>query len=199
MTLSEEEQATVRDAITEAVLGTQEHRDQLEKDPAASLRLLEVCRVADLQTVQLLADAVGGARSAGHSWDVIGRLLGTTRQGAQQRFGEEPGAGAGTAASGTDEDAGQTQPERKTLQPLTAFTEMAALKQVEVHGWHVVDYGTLHHIVEASSWQWEHARAPWSPRIADRMAEDGWTLVNTMTFPWGYYTRQTDQSALPEV
>lgn len=197
MTLSDEEQTSVRDAVTAAVLGAADV--DLEKDPAASLRLLEVCRTADLQTSQLVADAVGGARGAGHSWDTIGRLLGTTRQAAQQRFTEARPAAPGSDGGSQPEAAtGEPQPERKVLQPLTAFTEMAALKDAGLHGWHVVDYGALHHVVEASSWQWEHARAPWSPAIGSRMAEDGWTLINTMTFPWGYYTRQTDVAALPE-
>ncbi len=197
MTLTDDEQTAVRDAVTQAVLGTADV--DLENDPAGSLRLLEVCRAADLQTRQLVADAVHGARGAGHSWDTVGRLLGTTRQGAQQRFAEErPTAEEPDDAARPSDDPSAAQAGRKVLKPLTAFNEMAALKQAGVHGWHVVDYGTLHHVVEASPWQWEHARAPWSPMIADRMAEDGWTLVNTMTFPWGYYTRQTDVAAQPE-
>jgi hypothetical protein len=39
---------------------------------------------------QALEDAVRGQRDAGFSWSQIARGLGTTRQAAQQRFGERP-------------------------------------------------------------------------------------------------------------
>jgi hypothetical protein len=39
--------------------------------------------------------AVTGARHAGHSWEAIGRLLGVSRQAAQQRFAATADGGAG--------------------------------------------------------------------------------------------------------
>ena len=76
-------------------------------------------------------------------------------------------------------------PERRVLTPLTAFTEMAVLEREGRAGWHVVDYGTLFHVVEASDVPWEHRRVPWSPTAARRMAADGWTLVRGATLPVG--------------
>jgi hypothetical protein len=54
-------------------------------DPSVLLELLaakEHCASAE----QALRDAVTAARDAGQPWSVIGTLLGTTRQAAQQRF-----------------------------------------------------------------------------------------------------------------
>ncbi len=67
-------------------------RDSLEDDPQAYLRLVASTRVAAEQTSKLLREAIDGARAAGHSWDTIGRLLGVSRQAAQQRFGNNLGA-----------------------------------------------------------------------------------------------------------
>lgn len=78
---------------------------------------------------------------------------------------------------------------RRVLTPLTAFTEMAVLEREGRAGWHVVDYGPLFHVVEASDVAWEHRRVLWAPGVARRMAADGWTLIRGATFPWGYYKR----------
>lgn len=177
-----EQQVRLREAVTEAVLSQPaDLRQRLERDPEASLVLVVAARTAAEQTSLLLREAVASARGAGHSWDVIGRLLGVSRQAAQQRFGSgavEPlAAGSGEVA------------ERRVLSPLTAFTEMAVLEQEGRAGWHVVEYGTLFHVVEASDVPWEHRRVPWSPTAARRMAADGWTLIRGATFPWGYYKR----------
>lgn len=190
--LSEQECTAIREAVTAAVLVTPPGlREDLEYDPGASLRLVEASRVAAEQTSRLLREAVTSARGAGHSWDVIGALLGVSRQGAQQRFGDAGAARPEPVAAGSG------APARRILTPLTAFTEMAVLEREGRCGWHVVDYGTLFHVVEASPWQWEHHRAPWSPVASRRLAAEGWSLVKTMTFPWGYYTRCTDAPAGP--
>ena len=143
--------------------------------------LVVAARAAAEETSRLLREAVASARSAGHSWDVVGRLLGVSRQAAQQRFGTTvPGPLAPDTADA---------PERRVLSPLTAFTEMAVLEREGRAGWHVVDYGNLFHVVEASEVPWEHRRVPWSPTVARRLAAEGWTLVRGVTFPWGYFKR----------
>jgi hypothetical protein len=190
--LADEERAAIREAVTEAVLGTpQGLREALARDPEASLRLVEASRTAAEETSRLLTEAVANARSAGHSWDVIGRLIGVSRQAVQQRFGSASPAPPGAVPPEPG------APARKVLSPLTAFTEMPVLEAEGRRGWHVVDYGTLHHVVEASDHQWEHRRAMWAPGVARRLIADGWTLVNTMTFPWGYYKRRLDLPAEP--
>lgn len=172
--------ARLREAVTEAVLSQPgDLRERLEHDAEASLVLVVAARTAAEETSRLLREAVASARGAGHSWDVVGRLLGVSRQAAQQRFG-----------AGPPEPPAQTGPaERRLLTPLTAFTEMAVLEKEGRAGWHVVDYGPLFHLVEASDVPWEHRRVAWSPGAARRMEADGWTLVRGATFPWGYYKR----------
>ncbi len=59
----------------------------MAEDPGASLALVAASRVAAEETEPLLQEPVADARSAGHSWDTVGRLLGVSRQAAQQRFG----------------------------------------------------------------------------------------------------------------
>jgi hypothetical protein len=65
-------------------------------------------------------------------------------------------------------------------------------------GWHVVDFGTLFHVVEASDYQWEHRRVPWTPGqgARRRLEAEGWVLIRELTFPWGYYKRRLDTKAV---
>ena len=184
--LDETEAQALREAVTEAVLATPAGlREDLGRDPEAALRLVAATRVAAEESSRLLREAVAGARAAGHSWDTLGRLLGVSKQAAQQRFGTptRPGRGSSPSPEGR---------ERKLLSPLTSFDEMAVLAEHGRRGWHVVDYGTLFHLVEASDTQWEHHRQPWSPSARRRLEAEGWTLVKSMTFPWGYYKRPLD-------
>ena len=188
-TLADEEADAIRDAVTEAVLATPVGlRDALEDDPQAYLRLVVSTRVAAAQTSKLLREAIDGARAAGHSWDTIGRLLGVSRQAAQQRFGA-------TGDRPEDITSSSDRPARKILTPLTAFDEMAALEHEGRHGWHSTDYGTLFHLVEASPWQWQHRRVLWGAPGRKRLQDDGWELIKTSTFPWGYYKRRLDVPA----
>lgn len=189
--LTATEAAAVRDAVAEAVLGTPVGlRTDLETDPDAYLRLVGASRTAAEETSRLLRESINGARAAGHSWDTLGRLLGVSRQAAQQRF-----SAAGDPSRDRPGDAGH--PHRKVLSPVTAFDEMAILAIEGRRGWHVVDYGTLFHVLEASEQQWEHRRLPWTPggSARRRLEGEGWRLVREMTFPWGYYTRALDLPA----
>ncbi|GAA0315265.1 hypothetical protein [Kineococcus aurantiacus] len=188
--LTDAEVQALREAVTEAVLSTPVGlRDALADDPDASLRLVAATRVAAEETSRLLREAVAGARSAGHRWDTLGTLLGVSKQAAQQRFATptRPDPHVGDAGA----------PERKVLSPITSLEEMAVLAEEGRHGWHIVDYGTLFHVVEASETQWEHHRQPWAPGARRRLEAQGWTLVKTMTFPWGYYKRPLDLPAQP--
>ncbi|PPK92676.1 hypothetical protein CLV92_113105 [Kineococcus xinjiangensis] len=182
--LTDAEVQALRDAVTEAVLATPAGmRESLADDPEAALRLVAATRVAAEETSRLLREAAAGARAAGHSWDTLGKLLGVSKQAAQQRFGtpSRPDPGETTGPR-----------ERKVLSPLTSLDEMAVLTEHGRKGWELVDYGTLFHVVEESDVQWEHYRHPWSPGARRRMEAEGWTLVKTMTFPWGYYKRSLD-------
>jgi hypothetical protein len=55
---------------------------------------VRAANVANRATVQALIDAVERARQSGSSWAAIGRALGMTKQGAQQRFTEAADGGA---------------------------------------------------------------------------------------------------------
>jgi hypothetical protein len=190
--LSPQEADAVRDAVAEAVLGTPAGlRAALETDPDAYLRLVGASRAAAEETSRLLRDSINGARAAGHSWDTLGRLLGVSRQAAQQRFST-----ATQPAEPVDDDA--DAPVRKVLSPVTAFDEMAALAAEGRRGWHSVDYGPLFHLLEHSDRQWEHRRLPWTPghSARRRLEAEGWILIRAVTFPWGYFKRPI--SAVPD-
>lgn len=50
--------------------------------------LLERAALDRARSEGLIVDAVAAARSAGISWSAIGRILGTSGQAAQQRYGD---------------------------------------------------------------------------------------------------------------
>jgi malate synthase len=191
--LSAAEAAAVRDGIAEAVLGTPDGlRADLEVDPDAYLRLVSASRTAAEETSRLLRDSINGARAAGHSWDALGRVLGVSRQAAQQRF-------TSATKPATDHAGAIDQLERKVISPITAFDEMAVLADEGRHGWHIIDSGTLFHVLESSGHQWEHRRLLWTPGNGARrhLEAAGWSLVGDRTFPWGYYSRPLDTPAEP--
>ena len=85
---------------------------------AAAARLLASSRAAPLEAVGLaqaiargaeegLAMAVQQARDAGHTWAEIGQQLGTSRQGAFQRFGRPPDPRTGAPMEPVLGDAGE--------------------------------------------------------------------------------------------
>ncbi|MEV6732657.1 MULTISPECIES: hypothetical protein [unclassified Streptomyces] len=181
------ETARIREGIAAAVLGAPEGlADSLEHDAHGYLRLVDASRVGAEEASRLLREAVQGARAAGHSWDTVGRVLGVSRQAAQQRFAGKA-AGAGSSPPPAE---GPNAPKRRTLSGLTAFNEMAALDEAGRDGWHMVGYGPFFHEVEASTHPWEHCRVT-LPSIARhrRMESEGWIPVGVGWFPWRYYKR----------
>ena len=193
--LTDAEAAAIRREISEAVIGTPEGlRDDLQHNPDAYLRLIAASRTAAEQTSSLLRSSIDSARAAGHSWDTVGRILGVSRQAAQQRFGSPGTPPVASPLYGNSDFEGDA--ERRVISPLTAFDEMAVLNDEGRRGWHSVDFGTLYHLVERSPWQWEHRRVVWSPiSPLRRLESEGWQLVGAMTFPWAYYARQLDLPA----
>ncbi|MGI4895861.1 MAG: hypothetical protein ACRYF3_12185 [Janthinobacterium lividum] len=181
--------ARLHERIAAAVLEAAGTTGDPSDDPAVTLQLVTASKAAAEETTRLLRASIDGARSAGHRWDTIGSLLGVSKQAAQQRFGTPTSKSADDGGIGTD-----GRP-RRILTPLTAFDEMAVLAHEGRRGWHVVDYGTLYHLVEASDHQWEHLRQPWNPTARRRLEREGWTLIKTAMFPWGYYKRPLDLPA----
>ncbi|MGW6710885.1 hypothetical protein ACWGDE_39200, partial [Streptomyces sp. NPDC054956] len=124
------------------------------------------------------------------SWDSVGGVLGVSRQAAQQRFAvKSPAAKPGSGTDPTYETDGRPDgaPARRTITPVTAFNEMAELDGAAHEGWHLVDYGPLFLVVEASDQVWEHRRTFGGQRR--RMKAEGWTQVGAGSFPWRYYKR----------
>ncbi|MFC9812113.1 hypothetical protein ACFVJM_08610 [Streptomyces virginiae] len=178
----------IREGIAASVLGAPEGlAESLEHDPHGYLRLVDASRVGAEEASRLLREAVQGARAAGHSWDAVGRVLGVSRQAAQQRFA---GKAAGGASPSAQPAGGPGAPERRTLGGLSAFNEMAALDEAGRDGWHMVGYGPFFHEVEASDHPWEHCRVT-LPSVARhrRMESEGWIPVGAGWFPWRYYKR----------
>ncbi|MFG2341533.1 hypothetical protein [Streptomyces yangpuensis] len=184
----------IRDGIAAAVLGSPEGlAESLEHDPHGYLRLVDASRVGAEESSRLLREAVQGARAAGHSWDAVGRVLGVSRQAAQQRFA---GRATGGASPSPSSAGGPDAPERRIIGGLSAFNEMAALEEAGRDGWHVVGYGPFFHEVEASGHPWEHCRVtlPLAARHR-RMESEGWIPVGAGWFPWRYYKRPVAPAA----
>ncbi|MBT2452384.1 hypothetical protein J7F03_36095 [Streptomyces sp. ISL-43] len=188
--LSPQEIAAIREEVAGAVLGAPEGlAESLERDPESFLRLVAAARVGAEESSRLLREAIQGARAAGHSWDSVGGVLGVSRQAAQQRFAaKSPAPQSGSVTGAADQADGA--PARRVITPVTAFNEMAELDAAARDGWHLVDYGPLFLVVEASDRTWEHRRAFGGQRR--RMKAEGWTQVGAGSFPWRYYKRPTD-------
>jgi hypothetical protein len=187
--VTDAEAQAIRDAVAAATLSTPDGlRERLDSDAAAALALVDATRVAADEASRLLRESIAGARTVGHSWDAIGRVLGVSKQAAQQRFGSAAVSSPADASSGS----------RRVLSPVTAFDEMAELAEAGRHGWHSVDYGTLHHVLEKDEQQWEHRRVVWGTAARAQLEADGWGLIRHNTFPWGYWARPTGTPALPE-
>ncbi|MFJ4776276.1 hypothetical protein [Streptomyces sp. NPDC088762] len=186
--LGAQETVRIREGIAAAVLGAREGMAaSLEHDAQEYLRLVDASRVGAEEAGRLLREAVQGARAAGHSWDTVGRVLGVSRQAAQQRFAGKA-TDAVTAAPSGGGPGGAA--ERRILSPLSAFNEMAALAEAGREGWHLVGYGALFHEVEASDQPWEHCRVTLaSSGRQRRMETEGWIPVGAGWFPWRYYKR----------
>ncbi|WP_329492765.1 hypothetical protein [Kitasatospora herbaricolor] len=193
--LGPEEITRIREGIAATVLAAPEGlADSLEHDPAGYLRLVDATRVGAEETSRLLREAVQGARAAGHSWDTVGRVLGVSRQAAQQRFTDKGANAAPPHPTGPGPDG----PERRVLTPLTAFNEMAALAEAGRDGWHLVGYGAWFHEVEASEHPWEHCRVTLAAGARHRRMEtEGWIPVGAGWFPWRYYKRPLPPTGRP--
>ncbi|WP_067183912.1 hypothetical protein [Microtetraspora niveoalba] len=191
--LTDDQVAAIREAVAEAVLAACEQgRKGLDDDPDAHLLMVAAASVAAQEAGRLLRQSITGARGAGHSWDALGRLLGISRQAAQQRFGASAADRRGSVPGDTAT--------RRVLTPLHAFNEMEALASEGLRGWHAVDYGYLFHLVEASPDKWEHRRLWWPSRRRQRlMEEQGWERVVPSDFesPWAYYKRRLNEPAEP--
>lgn len=174
---------------------------RIAADPNAYLTLVDLAAHASRYSSELLRSAVGSARSAGHSWEAIGLVLGISRQAAQQRFASTTAPRLATLGAEYEATrASQRFGQQLLLAPLTVFNEMRVLERVGVYGWHSIGYGVFYHVVMKSAKRWEHARlfalGP-SGRTPD-LDEPGWIRIGESWLPWAYYKRELDEPALSE-
>lgn len=139
--------------------------------------ILGAAAQAHEETRRILQASVDSARRAGHSWESIGRLLGVSKQAAQQRFGRLPTVSSETDAKG------------KMLYPVTALNEMGLLKELGRFGWHSVGFGVRYHRIKLSAEQWEHARVIAAPSLIREFEAQGWQQIGNSSFPWAYFSR----------
>lgn len=152
-----------------------------DDDPADQLALVRRTADAEEAVRDLLRQAVGAARSQGHSWAAIGSALGMTRQAAQQRFGDR-------------DETIDASAEERWLGPVTALDEMSELEIAGRAGWRTVEAGMLRHRMVRTDRQWEHKRVLWSG--VRRHEGDGWQ-VGCHAFPWVYLVRETGEPVEP--
>lgn len=158
---------------------------RIETDPQATLDLVVITSQAYSETGKLLSSAVASARSAGWSWDAVGKALGMSRQAAQQRFGHKSGANG-------------ESPECTRLVGVTAFNEIEILNEKGRHGWHSTGFGPLFHDLEKSDVQWENRRVFVGSRKAKNLEAEGWEHIGHVWFPWVYFKKSLGLPAEPE-
>jgi hypothetical protein len=177
---------TLRTALSDALDAVDPTlRDRLLTDPQAYLDLVSLTAQARSETDAMLRLAVTGARSAGCTWEQVGRVLDMSRQAAQQRYG-------------VPEETGTSHEGRTArLAPLTAFTEMPVLDRAGRYGWELVSCHLATLVVRKTDVQWEHERVFASRGTTRSLENQGWTVVAAW-FPWTYLKRPTDREAEPE-
>ncbi|MHA7134608.1 hypothetical protein [Oerskovia turbata] len=181
------DQRSLDDLLAEAVTAADPGiGDRISTDPDAHLELVALTARASASADSLLATAVSSARSAGHSWEAVGAVLGITRQAAQQRFGRLAGPGE----PGTVHDAVGVASvgETRILSPVTAVTEMPALAAYGRRGWRSTGFGAGYHRLVRTATQWEHQRVYVLGASRFGLEADGWERIGTW-FPWVYYAR----------
>ena len=173
----------LRELLARNVPEVGDHDPDLTPEEAReqSLRAVELCLSmrASLRTVT--QSAVDGARKNGASWAEIGKILGSSRQAAQQLYGAPRTAPEASSVP--------LEPAVLTLFPVTAFDEMGKLAQLGADGWHAIRVGLQSHELVQDSQPWEHARAVQGGRKSSRLLEEGWGVVPGGTFPWVYFSR----------
>jgi len=170
----------IRAGVAEAITVVPGLLARLDQDAEASLLLVAAAREGSAESERLLRQAALGARKAGHTWEAIGRVLGVSRQAAQQRFavgGEDLGALEGS------------RDRQRVVRGATLFNEMEILEREGRAGWRLVGVGVLKLHLESSDQAWEHVRrVDQSPADRRAMLEAGWRHVGNYLM-WHYYTR----------
>ena len=135
--LNSDEREKLRNSISNAVLNTVFSTDEHGEDSSSYLRLINAADIAHKECGYLLEDAVYQAKRMKHSWALIGDVLGTSRQAAQQRFNPN-------SVPLTEFDETRT----RRITGAHAFNEMALLRVEGKAGNHLVGFGPLFLLVQ---------------------------------------------------
>ena len=149
-----------------------------------SLLIVEAYIAAD-EANKSLKQWVQSGRRAGLSWADIGRLLGISRQAAQQRFSID------TSAMHSDApDFDPTDSSRIMRIGVTAFNEVEILKEEGLKGRKVVGASWLTLYFEQTDAPVENIRVVSlrGPSLVKEYESTGWTHALTW-FPYRYFTR----------
>ncbi len=177
-TLNSDEREKLRNSISNAVLNSVFSADEHEQDSTSYLRLINAADIAHKESGYLLEDAVYQAKRMKHSWALIGDVLGTSRQAAQQRFNPN-------SAPLTKYDETRT----RRITGAHAFNEMSLLRVEGKAGNHLVGFGPLFLLVQESEQQWEHKRViNFSWQAKEDLESKGWIYVGAW-LPFLYYKR----------
>lgn len=143
-------------------------------DPAAYVPLIEAAAVVADEAKLTLGRWVKAGRRGGLSWSEIGRIVGVSKQAAQQRFGADeadPAApGIITVALGA-----------------TAFNETSILTREGATGRELIAVGVLRLFFRQTDRPWLHLRTVGELDPGRRLAE-GWEAVANW-FIFYYYKR----------
>lgn len=141
------------------------------------LRMVEACAVASGICDTLQMEAVQHARHADHSWATIGKLMGISRQAAQQRF---------SSVQPEFDVSGVT----RTI-VASASNEMKLLVAEGAAGFHLIDFGLYYLKVTASNDLWEHRReiALHIGARRHQLEAESWIYVGAW-LPFHYFKRK---------
>lgn len=168
---------TLREAIETGVLTLAKMDIAASAGSDAYLRMVEACAVASGICDTLQMEAVQHARHAEHSWATIGKLMGISRQAAQQRF------------SSIQPDVDISGVTRTIVS--SASNEMKLLMAEGAAGFHLIDFGLYYLQVAASNDLWEHRReiALHIGARRQQLEADGWIYVGAW-LPFHYFKRK---------
>jgi len=148
-------------------------------------RLIVKAYIASDEAGKSLKQWVQSGRRAGLSWADIGKLLGISRQAAQQRFS------IGTTDVYSDTaDFDPKDPERIVITGVTAFNEVEILRAEGAKGREVVGATLLTLYFKQTDHLVENIRivSLRGPSVVKEYENTGWTHALTW-FPYRYFTR----------
>lgn len=121
---------------------------------------------------------VDAARRTGISWSEVGKVLGISKQAAQQRF----------RSLGEADDIQIREDEEVVRLGATAFNEMRMLRDEGVRGNELIRTGAFTLVFRRSDRPWEYRRRIGATAMIAEMEEAGWSYVSNWP-PFHYFKR----------